>query len=446
MKLGTSRTICTYVHVLRSPIEVSLSQQKRAASDSSEYELGRQFLEGAALWLSLTAQALRHTLGQNNFFLTYTDLLQSPEKVLAELAEFCGLPVDTRALIAFKEDFADPSLHRNVESAELRVKLKREFPQILSFFEAYEKGVRRSATGDFSVSELLAIYGSTEIQTKLLHAMTPGLARLSTELRSSRREMEQKQQEFDDVIVEWRRRVAQERAKPVPLRNQILRLEDGIHALKLMHKEELSAELSKQRDTLTEAHRTEVAQLSNELEEIDQQRRYFEDTMLAMRASTSWRLTKPLRWIMFKRRALVQAGRDRLIHLRLRGIYHYRRFAVRHPRLAHILRAVLQPVKKLLPSLASNAGRIQAVQIGPELAASSFQAPSRSSRYEPMVSVIVPNFNHEPFLEKRLESIFAQTYPHFEVILLDDASTDGSSSVSRSISVALSAKYPRLIQ
>ncbi|MDC0408582.1 glycosyltransferase [Flavobacteriaceae bacterium] len=43
-----------------------------------------------------------------------------------------------------------------------------------------------------------------------------------------------------------------------------------------------------------------------------------------------------------------------------------------------------------------------------------------------MVSVIVPNYNHSTFLKNRLDSIFNQTYQDFEVILLDDASTDGS--------------------
>ena len=45
------------------------------------------------------------------------------------------------------------------------------------------------------------------------------------------------------------------------------------------------------------------------------------------------------------------------------------------------------------------------------------------------VSVIVPNYNHAAFLPKRLESIFNQTYQDFEVILLDDASTDTSVEV-----------------
>lgn len=45
------------------------------------------------------------------------------------------------------------------------------------------------------------------------------------------------------------------------------------------------------------------------------------------------------------------------------------------------------------------------------------------------VSVIVPNFNYAEFLDDRLESIFAQNYPVFEIIVLDDGSTDGSRKV-----------------
>lgn len=48
---------------------------------------------------------------------------------------------------------------------------------------------------------------------------------------------------------------------------------------------------------------------------------------------------------------------------------------------------------------------------------------------QPTVSVIVPNFNHAPYLEARLDSIFRQTYTDYEVILLDDASTDGSRDI-----------------
>lgn len=54
--------------------------------------------------------------------------------------------------------------------------------------------------------------------------------------------------------------------------------------------------------------------------------------------------------------------------------------------------------------------------------------PDTSER-SPLVSVIVPNYNHSPYLRERLESIYRQTYPHMEVILLDDASTDNSTDL-----------------
>ena len=48
---------------------------------------------------------------------------------------------------------------------------------------------------------------------------------------------------------------------------------------------------------------------------------------------------------------------------------------------------------------------------------------------QPYVSVIVPNYNHAKFLEERLNSILNQTYQKFELIILDDKSTDNSLEV-----------------
>ena len=50
-----------------------------------------------------------------------------------------------------------------------------------------------------------------------------------------------------------------------------------------------------------------------------------------------------------------------------------------------------------------------------------------------MVSVIVPNYNYGRYLRERLRSIFAQTYPIFEIIVLDDASVDDSTAVAQSV-------------
>lgn len=43
-----------------------------------------------------------------------------------------------------------------------------------------------------------------------------------------------------------------------------------------------------------------------------------------------------------------------------------------------------------------------------------------------LVSIIVPNYNHKKFLEQRFISILNQCIKNYEIIFLDDASTDGS--------------------
>ena len=60
------------------------------------------------------------------------------------------------------------------------------------------------------------------------------------------------------------------------------------------------------------------------------------------------------------------------------------------------------------------------------------------SNTNPHVTVIVPNYNHARYLKRRLESIYNQTYTNFDVLLLDDCSTDSS----RDILEAYAAKYP----
>lgn len=51
-------------------------------------------------------------------------------------------------------------------------------------------------------------------------------------------------------------------------------------------------------------------------------------------------------------------------------------------------------------------------------------------RFEmPKVTVIIPNYNHTRFLEERIHSVLNQTYQDFEVLYLDDASTDNSNQV-----------------
>ncbi|MFQ5544349.1 MAG: glycosyltransferase [Acidiferrobacterales bacterium] len=60
----------------------------------------------------------------------------------------------------------------------------------------------------------------------------------------------------------------------------------------------------------------------------------------------------------------------------------------------------------------------------------------------PLVSVCIPSYNHARFLPAAIESVLSQTYRSFEIVVVDDGSTDDSLAIAE----RYAAQYPSLIK
>jgi len=59
-----------------------------------------------------------------------------------------------------------------------------------------------------------------------------------------------------------------------------------------------------------------------------------------------------------------------------------------------------------------------------------------NTEVRPRVSIGVPVYNGERYLAQALESIFAQTYQNFELIISDNGSSDGTEAICRGYAAA----------
>lgn len=58
----------------------------------------------------------------------------------------------------------------------------------------------------------------------------------------------------------------------------------------------------------------------------------------------------------------------------------------------------------------------------------------------PLVTIAIPLYNSERYIDETIRSVLTQTYPHFELLIYDDASTDGSLTLAQ----AHAARDPRV--
>src|SRR5437660_7691129 len=61
-----------------------------------------------------------------------------------------------------------------------------------------------------------------------------------------------------------------------------------------------------------------------------------------------------------------------------------------------------------------------------------FKKKAQSAIEGPLVSIVVASYNYEKYIGQTIQSIIAQTYPNWELIVSDDCSSDKSLEIIRS--------------
>ncbi len=418
LEAGYSDRDIFIIHIVRDPIEVALSQQHRAHDNPVYYEIGGRLVEGAALWLSLTAQALVQTATLTSYFVAYPDLVTSPEIVVKKIADFLGLIPDQRRLQHFCENFVDSSLRRNVADVDATELLAHEFPQVMAFNAAVRVLLGNQSTVQQDIERALALYHATDTQRAIALAMAPALSRLSQRSRTDRLETEQRA----DIIVDLGAQITDHVSVITPLRDQISQLEAGIERQRFEMETQVRHHASEM-----ESQRSEIEKLLSVIKELRTDILELQYTVGQMEASTSWRLTTPVRALGNFRKRILERTLNLIATFRVRSIYHYQRMSVRHPHFAWVSRFALRPIFRAMNSFTNkNSDHFIDRRFSGSVKAMLYQQGEPSDIFQPLISIIVPNFNHQKFLSLRLDSIYSQTYQNFEVILLDDASTDGS--------------------
>ena len=60
------------------------------------------------------------------------------------------------------------------------------------------------------------------------------------------------------------------------------------------------------------------------------------------------------------------------------------------------------------------------------------------------VSVIIPNYNYEKYIIERIDSVLMQTYPIYEIVILDDCSPDNSVKVINKKIEEIKKEHPEI--
>jgi glycosyltransferase involved in cell wall biosynthesis len=453
-----------YIHTYRSVAQVAQSARTRAQKNAAYYDLGLDLAEGAALWFSLTAQSLLETRGKPNVFLAYEELLSRPRETLQRLADELGLAVDEQQITDFCERFVDPDLQHAVENPEVSEELANALPQALELEALIAPVFSRAETKpDYrAIRRVLDRRDTADALGAIMSRVVSRLAsraredrlealRLTDEVGNAQRQREESQSNARNMRLEHERLTENMRSEHAqvlaPLRAELEQMQQATQSqTEQLHRQSVVTSALREQLQATRVafdrqtsefrsavvhHREVVGKLESEVAALRQQAGDGVASSSLFRLALEQSVLSPLRPLIYAIKGRIVQLRTRIKRLwmrfRIKAIEKYHGISMTHPGTAWRLRRVLRPAFKVVDWLL---GDSPLLRVGIDTSSPSdtlrFQQLQPDESFEPLVSVIVPNYNHEPYLEQRLQSIYAQSYSNFEVILLDDASTDES--------------------
>lgn len=389
------------LHVTRDPYETARSQVLRAEATPDFYDIGRDMAEGAALWLghagqALDALALPGLAGGPAVMVRHADLLARPAAMLDQIAAAFGLTADPVARARFVGDFVDPRLYRSKVTPADRATADTALPMLPAFAAALDRLADVALTAE-AAAPARALFRAPDTGTVLNGLAAAALGRLSHRARTAALDNRR-------LADEWREAAARAEA----LATELHRAEGHI------------ALLEAEGERREREHASAVAAYDSYLSELLN--------------STSWKLTRPVRALGLAARAGREKASDGWMAVNRSARARYRHLAATNPEAAARARRLLWPILRLGNRylLGKDYVPLTAPVRGPDgqlLHRFDYQQPRPETPFTPHVTVIVPNYNHAPYLAQRLDSVYGQNYPHVDVILMDDCSADDSRAI-----------------
>lgn len=401
-----SRLNVSYVLTLRHPLSVCKSLQKRDGFDLEK---------GCLLWVEHMISSFTGTEGKNRILVDYDRLMASPEAQLKRIAKALQLQIDSFELEKFKTEFLDPELQHSV--FQLNDLMVNEAISPLAqeiYSESLKAAINNKRLDSISFRKKIAQWSEEFFRQKSALVLTDKLISTIASMNKALLEKE-------EIVQTLSSQIADEVQTVQTLSTQIME-----HETRITEREIELAEIRKSRAW-------KIALLFRQIRVIlvppnsfrarmlrflfkivvspfrksDQNSRGISDLIRAL-VNT---LSHPSEIIRLSKKALNVWRREGWAGVKSSILLYTNYFfetneGDRDSRINSLYHYLRSGKKETFPDMKDI----------PET-------------YRPKVSVIVPNFNHGAYLQERLTSIYEQTYKNFEVILLDDCSTDDSVSI-----------------